>query len=83
LISTTPDYYHDDPEKGIAVVIYLDGLSKGVHGNDERARADQLIRTKLEVLGYSVVEIPSSALNDPMILDLKKQELAMKLRLKQ
>lgn len=81
--STTPDFYYENAEQGIAVVIYLDGLSKSLHGNADRARVDQIIRTKLELLGYKVVEVPSSALNDPMMLDLKKQEIAMKMGLKQ
>lgn len=78
--STIPDFYYENHEKQITMAIYLDGLSKGIHGNTERARIDQIIRTKLEMLGCIVVEVPASALNDRVLLNLKLDEIRMKLK---
>ena len=79
---TIPDFFFEDLQKDITVVIYLDGLSKNIHGNEERARIDAIIRQKLEIMGFSVIEISSSTLNDPEALKLKLAEIAAKLKRK-
>ena len=64
--TTTPDIiyradYHDEDE---GVCIYLDGLSRYIHGNPETAEKDQLIRSWLRNNGYDVIEIAVSDLDD-------------------
>ncbi|MFH0988478.1 MAG: DEAD/DEAH box helicase [bacterium] len=80
---TVPDLYFEDLSKEIAVAVYLDGLSKGIHGNEERQRIDAIIRQKLEIMGIAVVEISSTTLNDPEALKLKMAELASKMKKKE
>ena len=64
--STTPDviYRTDDHEPDEGVCIYLDGLSKHIHGNPETADRDRNIRTWLRNSGYDVIEIAASDLHD-------------------
>jgi len=61
---TVPDFAYVDAE----VAVYLDGLSKGLHGSAERQRADAIIRDQLEDLGWKVVVIAASHLDDPVLL---------------
>jgi len=79
---TIPDLYYEEPTKDIAIAIYLDGLSKAIHGNEERQRIDAIIRQRLEIMGIAVVEISSTTLNDPEALNLKLAELASKMKRK-
>ena len=72
---TSPDLYYEDPVKGIKVAVYLDGLSKDIHGNKRTARTDYLIRTILKKMGYKVIPIPVSGLDDPEILNYFMQEI--------
>ena len=64
--TTTPDVIYraenDDPDE--SVCIYLDGLSKHLHGNRETAEKDREIRTWLRNCGYEVVEIAANELDD-------------------
>ena len=64
--TTTPDVIfradHHDPDEGVC--IYLDGLSKHIHGNPETAERDREIRTWLRNSGYEVIEIPANELDD-------------------
>ncbi len=53
--------HHDDDE---GVCVYLDGLSRHIHGNAETAEQDRLIRSWLRNNGYEVIEIAVSNLND-------------------
>ncbi|MBU7017131.1 MAG: DEAD/DEAH box helicase [Theionarchaea archaeon] len=66
--STTPDLLREDPVSNVNVAIYLDGLSKNIHGNEERRKVDLLIRNLLRCQGYDVVEIAVSELDDPELL---------------
>jgi len=64
--TTTPDViyrasYHDADE-GIA--IYLDGMSRHIHGNPATASKDRLIRDWLRGHGWEVIEIPANQLDD-------------------
>ncbi|MDX6690516.1 MAG: hypothetical protein QOG15_1973 [Solirubrobacteraceae bacterium] len=61
---TIPDFAYVDAQ----VAVYLDGLSKGLHGNVERQRADAIIRGQLEDLDWKVVVIAASHLDDPVLL---------------
>ena len=62
---TTPDFYYEIESGHIdAVCIYLDGLSKHIHGNPATRQRDIEIRTHLKNTGYEVIEIAYSQLSD-------------------
>jgi ATP-dependent helicase YprA (DUF1998 family)/SOS-response transcriptional repressor LexA len=75
---TLPDFAYVDAE----VAVYLDGLSKGLHGNAERQRADAIIRDRLEDLGWKVVVIAASHLDDPVLLTAGFKRVARVLKRK-
>ena len=77
---TTPDFLYEDLQAAIFIAIYMDGLSKGIHGNPERQRMDRIIRAQVEARGYTVVEIASSELDDraAMLLHFKKLAFAFR-----
>ncbi len=63
--TTTPDVFFDDPsgaKEGIC--IYLDGMSKHIHGNPRTQRQDREIREELRSRAYEVIEIPYGHLTD-------------------
>ena len=64
--ATTPDviYRGEDHEPDEGVCIYLDGLSRHLHGNPETAERDREIRAWLRGQGYEVVEIAAVELDD-------------------
>ena len=45
--ATVPDLFYEDPVSGTQLAIYLDGLSKGIHGNADRHQMDRMIRERL------------------------------------
>ena len=57
-----------------------DGLSKRIHGNADRAAVDRVIRLQLEARGLTVIEIASSDLNDPAVMELHFKRLALALQ---
>jgi len=62
---TVPDFFFVDPEgRTEGVCIYLDGLSRHVHGNPETQRRDQELREELRNQMYEVISIPASCLDD-------------------
>jgi len=61
---TIPDFAW--PEERIAV--YIDGMSEAIHGNRQQQMKDTIIRAKLQGLGWRVVAIPASALDDDQAL---------------
>ena len=64
--STTPDVIYRDPEDDFCkgVCVYLDGMSKQLHGNPSTAKKDQVIRNWLRGSNYEVLEIPANELDD-------------------
>ena len=64
--TTTPDviYRTKDHDADEGVCIYLDGLSRQLHGNPETAERDREIRTWLRNHGYEVIEIAANELDD-------------------
>ncbi len=64
--TTTPDviYRSEDHDPDEGVCIYLDGLSKHLHGNPETADTDREIRTWLRNGSYDVIEIAANELDD-------------------
>lgn len=73
---TTPDFYFEDSVRNIRIAVYLDGLSKEIHGNAERRRVDIIIRNQLKNMGIHVIEIATSDLCDPEIMKIHFQEIA-------
>ena len=64
--TTTPDVIYRDPDDDFCkgVCIYLDGMSRHIHGNPETARKDRAIRNWLRGSDYEVIEIPANELDD-------------------
>jgi len=60
-LATVPDWFHEQSK----VAVYLDGMSRGLHGDPKTAQMDQYIRGMLEVLGYKVIVVQSRDLDDP------------------
>lgn len=60
-LSTAPDWIHE-PSK---VAVYLDGMSRSLHGDPQTVQRDQLIRQMLELDGYKVIVVQSRDLDDP------------------
>jgi len=62
---TTPDCYfpEDDPEEP-GVCVYLDGLSRELHGDPQTQANDRAIREQLRAQDYDVFEIAASDLFD-------------------
>ncbi|MCY2995079.1 MAG: DEAD/DEAH box helicase [Planctomycetota bacterium] len=60
-IATEPDWLHE-PTK---VAVYLDGMSRALHGDPKTAQRDQLIRQAVEFDGYTVIVVQSRDLDDP------------------
>ena len=50
------------------MAVYLDGMSRALHGDPKTAQRDQLIRGMLELDGYKVIVVQSRDLNDPQAL---------------
>ena len=72
---TEPDWLHELTK----VAIYLDGMSRGLHGDPRTAARDQIIRQALEFDGYKVIVVQSRDLDDPEAVrqHLKNIALAM------
>lgn len=64
--TTTPDVIYRDPDDDLCkgVCIYLDGMSKHIHGNPKTAKKDREIRSWLRGSDYEVIEIPANELDD-------------------
>lgn len=63
--TTTPDFFYEDPdERSEGICIYLDGMSKHLHGDSARQQRDRVLREELRNLGYEVFEIPVGNLDD-------------------
>jgi G:T-mismatch repair DNA endonuclease (very short patch repair protein) len=60
-LSTEPDWLHEQSK----VAVYLDGMSRHLHGDPRTAQRDQLIRQALELDGYKVIVVQSRDLDDP------------------
>jgi len=70
-LMTEPDWLYEDENKpSIKIAVYLDGMSRHLHGDPNQARKDNLIRQALEVDGYKVLVIQSRDLDDPEIMRL-------------
>ena len=63
-----PDLAYINEETDVKVAIYLDGMSKNIHGNEERQRIDRVIRLAVEEEGFRIIDIAYSELDDPEIM---------------
>ena len=81
--TTTPDviYRSDGHESDEGVCIYLDGLSRHIHGNAETAERDREIRTWLRNNSYEVIEVAVSDLDDKGAMTRHFRRLASYLNL--
>ena len=71
-LATEPDWLHE----GAKVAVYLDGMSRSLHGDPKTAQRDQLIRGMLELDGYSVIVVQSRDLDDPQAVRLHLKNIA-------
>ncbi len=78
--ATVPDLFYEDPVNGVLLAVYLDGLSKDIHGNMGRHQMDRMIRERLEEEGVDVIEIASSDLDDPEAMKRHLKRISIKLR---
>lgn len=62
--STWPDCFFPGDDDDPGVCIYLDGLSRHIHGNPQTQQHDHQVREALRARGYWVIEIPVSHLHD-------------------
>ena len=64
--TTFPDFFFKDPTERLdGICLYLDGMSKTIHGDPVNARRDREVREELRHRGYEVFEIPTGNLDDP------------------
>ena len=75
---TIPDLYYEDEDDDVRVAVYVDGLSKGIHGNDKQKRIDNMIRNQLEDMDIDVISIAASDLNNPMALNKRLRKIGRK-----
>ncbi|MBM3501417.1 MAG: DUF1998 domain-containing protein, partial [Armatimonadetes bacterium] len=59
------------------VLVFIDGLSKPIHGNPEQQRKDKVARAKARAQGWSVVESSAQALKDKTMAAALLDELAV------
>jgi G:T-mismatch repair DNA endonuclease (very short patch repair protein) len=71
-LPTRPDWLHESTN----VAIYLDGMSRHLHGEEKSAQRDQLIRQMLELDGYKVIIVQSRDLNDPQAVRMHLRNIA-------
>ena len=73
---TVPDFAYVDEPAGVHIAVYIDGLSKGIHGDPNTAQRDLIIRGQLEDQGWDVVEVAASHLDDSMLIKLAFRKIA-------
>ncbi len=71
-ITTRPDWFHEQSR----VALYVDGMSRHLHGSEQTAQRDQLIRQLLELEGYRVIVVQSRDLDDPQAVRTHLRNLA-------
>ncbi len=76
-VQTEPDWVYEDAQpSGPKVAVYLDGMSRDLHGNPETAKRDDAIRKCVELDGYRVVVIQSRDLDDEQAMLLHMHNIA-------
>jgi very-short-patch-repair endonuclease len=75
-LATRPDWLHESTK----VAIYLDGMSRHLHGDEKTAQRDQLIRQMLELDGYKILVVQARDLNDPQAVRTHLRNIARAIR---
>lgn len=70
---TVADFAYPDKR----VLIYIDGMSEKIHGKPDQKRKDNIIRAKLRMMGFYVMDITSVSLNDETVLNNFLAELGV------
>jgi very-short-patch-repair endonuclease len=70
---TVADYAYPDEK----VLIFIDGMSKSLHGDPNQQRKDKLQRAKAKMLGYQVIALSAEDLKDETALALVLDELTV------
>ena len=74
---TVPDWvYEDKTNSDVKVAVYLDGMSRNLHGDPKRAEKDNLIRKAIELDGYQVIVVQSKDLSDPRVMSMHLDKIA-------
>lgn len=63
------------------VLVYVDGLSTRIHGNEEQRRKDRILRAKAEVKGWKVRTISGEGLADETMIADFLDDLAVLLQI--
>ena len=71
-IATWPDWVHE-PTK---VAVYVDGMSRGLHGDPKIAQRDHILRQAVEHDDWKVIVVQSRDLNDPQAVRLHLRNIA-------
>jgi len=62
---TKPDFFFEDASgRSDGICVYLDGLSRHIHGNPTTAKRDRELREELRSRSYEVLEIAATQLTD-------------------
>ena len=77
---TVADVAYNDDLPSKTVLIFIDGLSKKIHGNSEVQLKDKLKRVKLKMKGYNVIETSARGLKDETNLIMFLEELNLYLQ---
>jgi len=70
---TVADYAYEDKK----ILIYIDGLSRKIHGNFQQKKKDSILRAKAKLKGFSVVEISAQGLKDEEYMNEKLEEIGL------
>ena len=59
------------------VLVYIDGMSKGLHGDPAQMQKDRLTRARLKMLGWNVLAMTAEDLKDEVALGMHLEELGI------
>ena len=71
-IATEPDWVHEPTN----VAVYIDGMSRGLHGDPNVARKYKIIRQAVELDGYTVIVVQRRDLDDPQAVRFHLRNIA-------
>jgi len=71
--STVADWAYPEQK----VLVFIDGMSRALHGDPQQRQRDRIRRAKARMLGWQVVEITAAALKDEGSLAVHLEELAL------
>lgn len=74
---TLADFAYEDNLPQKTILIFVDGLSRNIHGNPAAQQRDKLKRVKLRLEGYNVIETSARGLKDETNVISFLQELSL------